>query len=500
MWVSFINDNKISKMKKIAILAMLIAFAFTMNAQNEIDALRFSQSFYQGTARSMAMGGAFGALGADFSSLSTNPAGIGLFRSSEFSLSPGLLNSKTASTYNGMFGDDFRSNFAFSNMGIVLTNKVNENSTKTPWKFYQFGFGMNRTNSFNQRSLIQGDNNDHSRIDVFLDKVWNVSPSNIEDQFPFDLYPAWYVYLLDTVRNSDGDLIYTSPVPQGGIRQYETTTTWGSTNEWLFSGGANLNDVVFLGATLGLPYVRYFKESTFTEKDINDEIDGFDEWNFRETIETRGMGINLKLGIIVWPVDWLRLGASFHTPTYFAEMQDSWYTSIDARLGPDFNRKDSPTGEYQYDLTTPLRAIGSAAIIIGKSGLISADYEFVDYTKMRLRAPDYNFTSENDAIRSSFTSVYNLRLGTEWRVSNFNFRGGYALYSSPYINDLNDGQLTNISLGVGYTENNFAIDLAWVNGTKNQDYYLYSSENYTTNAAKQELTSNHFVVTTRFKF
>jgi hypothetical protein len=181
-------------------------------------------------------------------------------------------------------------------------------------------------------------------------------------------------------------------------------------------------------------------------------------------------------------------------------LNDLWYTSTDAQLGPDFNRKDSPTGEYLYELSTPMRAIGSAAIIIGSAGLISADYEFVNYSKMRLRAPDYNFTNENNNIRNNYQSTYNLRLGTEWRVNNFNFRGGYALYGSPYKDEINDGMLSNISFGIGYTESNFGLDLAWVSGNMSQDYYLYSSENWTTNATTQKIMSNQFVLTTRFKF
>lgn len=59
-------------MKKIMIIGILLAGSLLAKAQNEVDALLFSQSVYQGTARSMAMGGAFGALGADFSALSTN--------------------------------------------------------------------------------------------------------------------------------------------------------------------------------------------------------------------------------------------------------------------------------------------------------------------------------------------------------------------------------------------------------------------------------------------
>lgn len=486
-------------MKKNIILILITLFALSVQAQNETDALRFSQSYYQGTARSMAMGGAFGALGADFSSLSINPAGLGLYRSSEFTLSPSLLYAKTTSTYNGMMADDFRSNFALSNLGFVATNKIQDGKTNTPWKYYQFAVGMNRTNAFHNRSIIQGENLDHSKIDVYLDRLGNTNPGDIEFDFPYDLYPAWYVYLLDTVRDPSGNLVYTSPVPIGGILQTETLNSWGSTNEWVFSAGANLDDKVFFGATLGLPYTRFYRETAFTERDVNDEYEGFEEWTYKETLESHGMGINLKVGVIAWPLDWLRVGLAFHTPTYYSEMQDIWYTSTEAKLEPDYNVKTSPTGDYVYEVTTPLRAIGSAAFIIGQFGAVTADYEFVDYTKMRLRAADYSFSNENQNIRDFYTSTFNLRLGTEWRVNNFNFRGGYAMYGSPYNDGVNDGQKDFLSLGIGFNEKNFSLDLAYINGKMNQDYYLYSSPNYTTNAAKQELGTNQFVLTTRFK-
>lgn len=471
-----------------------------LNAQNETDALRYSQSYYQGTARSMAMGGAFGAIGADFSSLSLNPAGLGLYRSSEFSLTPTIFNSKTESTYNGMYGDDLRSNFSLSNLGFVLTNKVPEGKSSAPWKFYQFAFGMNRTNAFHNRHFIQGDNNDHSKVDVYLDKVWNSDPADIEYDFPYDLYPAWYVYLIDTLRDNNGDLYYTSPVPQGGIRQFETMESWGSTNEWLFSAGANLNDKLFIGATFGIPYIRYYRETTYTERDVNDDFAGFEEWSYSESLETHGAGINLKLGVIAWPVDWLRIGAAFHTPTYYSQLQDIWYTTTSARLEPDYNVKSSPTGEFIYDLTTPLKAMGNVALIIGQHGIISVDYEYVDYSKMRLRAPDYNFQTENQNTRDFYTAVHNLRLGTEWRLNQFSIRGGYSIYGSPYAEDLNDGKRSQLSFGLGYNEKNFSLDLAYMHGSMNQDYYLYTSENYSTNPTSQTQKINQFALTTRFKF
>ena len=487
-------------MKKTLIFILLALSFQLMNAQNESDALRLSQNNYQGTARSMAMGGAFGALGADFSSLSMNPAGLGLYRTSEFTISPEIFYRKTGSDYNGFYGQDDRSNFDPSNLGFVLTTKNPEAGTDNPVKFYQIGFGMNRTNTFNSSSFVVGDNYDHSRVDVYLDDLGTTNPADIESNFPFDLYPAWYVYVLDTVRDDYGDLYYTSPVPQGGIRQEEFQELKGSVNEWMFSAGANLNDLIYVGATLGMPYSRYFKTSTYSEYDYADTIPGFEEWSYTEHLDTRGWGINLKLGIIAWPVEWLRLGAAFHTPTLYYGMNDIWYTSTESRLDGYVNRKDSPTGNYEYTVRTPLRAIGSAAIIVGKTGLISVDYEYVDYTQAKLNAIDYNFRTENDAIRSNFTSANNLRFGTEWRLNNVSFRGGYALQGSPYASSMNENILKSYSLGIGYQAEGLGLDFAWVHGQRTQDYYLYTSENYTTNLVTQEINSNNFVVTARMKF
>ncbi|NOU48862.1 MAG: hypothetical protein HOO86_17630 [Bacteroidales bacterium] len=485
-------------MKKLLTFILLASIIGLSQAQNETDALRLSQVFYQGTARSMAMGGAFGALGADFSTLSTNPAGLGLYRTSEFTITPEIFYRKTASDYNGSYGQDERGLFNLSNIGYVTTTKLPENSGSTI-KYYQYGFGMNRTNTYNNKSFITGDNHENSKVDTYFDKLGNTSPENIENDFPFDLYPAWYVYVLDTLRDEEG-LYYYSPVPQGGIRQEESQTIKGSNNEWLFAVGANLNDVFYVGATLGLPYSRYIKTSTYTEYDIADTIPGFDSWSYTEDLESTGWGVNLKLGVIAWPVEWLRLGAAFHTPTLYYGMQDSWRTTTESNLDGPYYRKDSPDGTYEYDITTPYHAIGSAALIIKKSGTISVDYEYVDYSTARLGSVDDNFNDVNNAIRHNFSSSTNLRFGTEWRYSNLAFRGGYAIYGNPYTGDLDLGATKSISLGIGYQEEGFGLDFAYVHATTEQDYYLYSSENYTTNATNQTIDRNNFVMTARFKF
>src|SRR5674536_391977 len=93
-------------MKRIGLLISAVLFMFQgVIAQNVDDALRYSQSFYGGTARFMSMGGAFTALGGDISSLSQNPAGLGVFRSSEITLTPQLFHINTAASFNGLNSD-----------------------------------------------------------------------------------------------------------------------------------------------------------------------------------------------------------------------------------------------------------------------------------------------------------------------------------------------------------------------------------------------------------
>jgi len=108
--------------------------------------------------------------------------------------------------------------------------------------------------------------------------------------------------------------------------QSQAVETHGSTNEWFVSAGANFNDILYIGATLGLPYTRYLRTTTYFETDIADTIATFDNWSVTEDLYTRGMGVNFKIGAIVRPVDWLRIGAAFHTPTYYWGMRDTWST------------------------------------------------------------------------------------------------------------------------------------------------------------------------------
>jgi len=488
-------------MKKYHIILILVLISTTAFSQFADDALRFSQVYYQGTARSMAVGGAFGALGADFSTASTNPAGMGIYRTGEFIFTPEVFSRETSSIYNGSISEGSKTIFDISNMGYVMVTPI---GSRNGWKFFQFGVGMNRLNNFNSQVFMQGENIENSKLDVYAELADGQTVDQLDD---FELYPAWECYLI----NPDEDNYYYTPVPFGGVQQQQIITTRGSINEWLVSFSGNYNDKLFVGATIGLPYLRYYRESTYSEFDVADTIPYFDNWSTTENLTTTGWGINLKLGAIVKPVEWLRIGAAFHTPTYYWSMSDTWFTNTYSYLELYENDSTddliwtnsayaSPVGNYDYHLSTPLRAIGSVSFLIGRYGFISGEYEYANYSSAKLSSRYDSFSAINQDIKQSFQATHNFRVGTEWRFSNYSFRGGYALYGSPYANNINDGKRQMYSGGIGYKSHYFAVDFAYVYSIMNEDYYMYTSSipEYNPNAVDNQFTTSSFVLSAKF--
>jgi Outer membrane protein transport protein (OMPP1/FadL/TodX). len=139
-------------MKKLLTTTIAIIGLYTFSFAQYVDnALLFTQQNYGTTARSKAMGGAFGALGGDFSSLSINPAGIGVYQRSEFSTSVNMLNyNKTKSTYQGYSGEDDSNKFNFSNLGFVGSTPM-VNSSVSGLVSLNYGIGFNKLNNFNTK-------------------------------------------------------------------------------------------------------------------------------------------------------------------------------------------------------------------------------------------------------------------------------------------------------------------------------------------------------------
>lgn len=482
----------------ILILVVIMANGYLLVSQNEVDALRYSRTTFGGTARFMSMGGAFGALGADFSTLSSNPGGIGLYKKSEFSLTPSIYFGNTNSNYKNSLADDSKSNFNISNAGVIFTTESAKGKSSV-LKYVQFGIGLNRINNFNRRMIIEGENNENSFVDTYVDDANGINYSDIENDiygdYAYDLNLAWMTYLIDTVPGNTNQ--YWGAVPEGErILQRKEINSWGSTNELVVAFGANLGHRLYLGGSLGFPYVRYFEKSYYSELDTEIDTTDFIKISFNDELITRGGGFNLKFGMILRATDWFRIGGAIHSPTWYNNLSDEWRTMITT----DFDNGDhftfeSPIGNYDYNLETPWRALGGISFIIGKVALISADYEYIDYTAARLRGVEYSFSTENSAIRNKYAATQNIRIGGEYKIGNFAVRGGYAMYGSPFASNINDGEITYFTGGLGYRDKNFFVDLAYVRSVSDEDYYLYYSEK-----ASNDLTSNNFLFTIGFRY
>jgi len=464
-------------MKKliISILFMLL-INNQLSSQNVSDALRYSRIFYGGTARFQGMGGAFGALGSDFSVIATNPAGLGIYKSSEISVTPSVSINPSSSEFDGQIGTDTKTVFALGNFGFVFTIKPSKKNKTGGFQNFNIGFGMNRQNDYNTRLFMHGANNSSSMMTDWVNILNNqfLSPDDINQKYPFDIALATnanLIYLDDTLNRK-----YANDAPNGGVYQQKFVTTWGSINEFDFSFGANFEDKLYFGATIGIPTIRYYEESQYEEFDNGDTIPYFKYLSYYQSLETHGTGINFKAGVIYRPANWIRIGASIHTPTYYGNMKDSWasdmFASFDS-LGstPQY----SPLGYYEYHMTTPFRAIGSLAFIIGQYGLVSAEYEYVNYNQARFSSweGENTFSDANDEIKTSYKAPLNIRFGTEWKIQDFRLRGGFGYYGTPYQSGINAGERYVASGGIGYRGKHLFADLTYVWSQTKQEYYFY---------------------------
>jgi len=486
-------------MKKTLALILITLVSFSVSAQNENDALRYSLINLSGTARFSGLSGAYGAVGADFTSLSQNPAGIGLYRKSEFMITPIFSSNNTSSDYLGQSNYNNRNTMYLGNVGYVFSQNMGGKAGALVQ--LQFGFGINMMSSFSNRMLLNGINYENSLLTTYVDEV----NSSQEPLSNWDNFGAGLAY--------DVNLIYfdsISPTNQrwafdmenelgngGAVQQTKSTETSGSTNETVLSAGANIADKLYLGITFAFPYIRYHEDSKYTEYDKEDADNYFTSFDRYEHLDTRGAGFNFKAGFIYAPVEFLRLGGAVHTPTNYYNMSDTYHSTMYSSFrGGENYSKDSPDGYFDYELKTPLRLMGSVAFIIGKYGLLSADYEYIDYSKAKLWAPDYSFFTENEAISTQYTTANNFRFGGEFKSGIFALRGGYNLYGTPFRGSDTDGARMGYSFGIGVRDKGYFVDFAYNHSKSDIYYYLYSVAPGSHNTIK----TNAYSLTMGFRF
>jgi hypothetical protein len=484
---------------------LLAGFFITgSHAQTASDALRYSLLEPGGTARTIGVGGAIGAMGADFATVGTNPAGLGAFRRSEAVFTPGLYNARVESTLLGaeqnVLRSEDRSNVHLNGIGIVFVTKP----ASKEWRNFNIGVGLNRMANFRQDMSFVG-TSPGSITNRFIELADGLTPNQL------DAFEAGLAYNTGAIYNPTQDnTIYSSDfAPFEPVQKSQIVRSSGSMNDFVFSMAGNYNDKLMIGTTISVPFLSYTENKTYRELDPNSTNAFFNELQFNENLITSGTGINLKIGAIFIPVHPVRLGLAVHTPTGFAMRE-----SFSNRMTYDFdidganNRLTdaSPDGSFRYRLRTPWRVVGSAGFLAGRRGFVSAEAEWIDYGKARYRFHQATTFDEleyarllNDQIAANFRSVLAFRLGGELTLKEqFRLRAGYHVSSSPFEGDT--GRIEGITLGGGLRTENFFLDLAFRNTRYAESYLPFLTSAPPRQVVDLNISNSLIVATIGFKF
>jgi hypothetical protein len=471
-------------------ILLVISSAFS---QNHIDALRYSQQFYSTTAKSDAMGNALSAVGADLSATTINPAGLGVYRTTQFVFTPNFMISGTTGTIDGNSSATIRPGFNFSNIGYVGVLNLDG-----PVKSINFGVNYNSTNDFRQRSLASNGNQNGSIMDFI---VYNANHDRYSD-FREDL--AWRGWLLNYDDQTGEYWSFVTDDGTYGIRQENYIKTRGGMGEFDLSMAANVDDKLYLGATIGFSSVNYHEEAVLKESNFpliyaqtgtgDSILANPNRIEYSQELYTSGAGVNLKVGAIFQPVPFIRIGAAFHTPTVY-EFEDEYTTEmyVDYPVADDlgyYDYRPDTSNVYSWNLATPLRANAGIAFVFDSYKMgkfysvpmtLSFDYEYVDYSTAQLYSnyDDYAFDYENGNISNLYKATQNLRAGLELNFGAVKLRGGYALYQSPLASDLGllDHAKTVYSGGVGFGSEHAFVDLSYSYSPVDYTMYMYNANN-----------------------
>ncbi len=489
-------------MKKAFLIFVATLSIFTMKAQIASDALRYSYiPQYGGTARAIGVGGSMGAIGGDFSTLSTNPAGLATYRSGEFIFSPSFHGAKTTSLLEKGGKDAVTqrfSKFSIDNLGLVFNNNGDPSSK---WKTRNFAIGFNRLQDFGSNLFFEGTTTG-SIAARFRDQA-NIEGLDVFESKLADSTGAIYTKTLNGVRKYTTDFDLN---PAAGIYKSQVIETRGGVNEMVVSYAGNYNEKLQIGGTIGVPFVRFTETKTYNEDDVRKEVPFFEKLQFDQNLTTSGVGINAKIGAIVRPTNSIRLGLAIHTPTKY-RMNDGYNNKLYYVYTDSLRyttEAASPEGEFKYKLSTPWRFIGSAGFIIGKSGFISTDVEWADYSKSNFALEKEYVVTQNDVntqITKRYKSALNIRVGGEYVYDIFRFRAGVGLNGSPRQDK--DFWNTTYNAGVGLRGKYFFMDFAFQQRTQKENYTPYKvliTQTNTEQNVTNTYTYNDYILTFGIKF
>lgn len=524
------------------------------------DLASLSQTqFNFGTARAMAMAGAFTSLGADLSSMSINPAGLGMYRKNEISLTP-MMTFGRSTTDASPYGKNSTSRFSMANVGVAI--KAYEGTRGLTG--LTIGVGYNRIADFNYDYSFQRHGQAGSVADVLARQmIWsgfsksefydnNGSGAWNWDRIPLDLWNAALAYrafMIDQVDPAVPDSWQPTWIGNdAAVGHYTTVKSRGSAGEFTVSVGANIGNKLYVGATIGIQsirqrlYIDYAEDYRYADPSeahpygTDPSLDYqllYAKLNQATTVS--GAGVNFKLGVIYRPVVGLRLGAAFHTPTYYAvdrqfqssaagmayanDSTDPNVEPVDGFVSSGTRNMTTPVwideNPYGWSFVTPARLLLGASYTFGSRAIVSVDYERDWYNGIRMKDNPSGLDTRSfydDRFRSDFKGTNIVRAGVEFKAApRLALRAGFG-YSGSMLRDGVELASPAIrrtiygSAGVGFALSRVAtLDLAYqYMNHRTTDYYLFYVEDAGGSAEsslyRTEFARHNVALTLGFRF
>lgn len=521
-------------MKRTIILVTFLISGITSFAQTAHDALNLAETDYEGTARTVAMGNAFTALGGDLGSITINPAGSAVAGYSQISLTPALTFSTNTAQGVSPYSDGslpyferaMKSNmtrFSFPNIAMTFDW---ETGRKRGVKNVVFGFVANKTKGWNSDVYANGLNSTtsfmgemaYSTTLLMEDLNNNLLPGETPytyidltgdeayDYMPWKDVVGYQSGMISTFGGYDDQFVGASEVifrnPNTGTDEITLGGTLdqtygrrviGNKYEYVFNVGANISDFLYLGANIGFTsleydYNEYFKEVAVDPNDFAIDFDDgssmcFKNMRYNYSYKASGTGIYAKIGFILTPLAGLRIGGAIQTPTR-ETVTEEWRMSGSTEFtNSKYNSSaSSPYGEDRYHLISPMKANLGLAYTFGRFGVVSADYEMCNYGTMKYKGDSDDreyFQNTNEDIRNLFGTAHSFRAGIEVKpLDSFAVRAGYNITGSGekfdgYGTKLKPIYTQNISFGLGYSsKGSFFSDLAVRKTVVPDEYFM----------------------------
>jgi len=514
-------------MKKIITVIYTLSFVIgAVSAQSVYDGVKIADKDLNGTARFVGMGGAMGALGGDITTMGTNPAGIGIYRSNDVMTSFSYSAYGMESKYEGQKSTIDKNRWSFDNIGVVFATKI---GNQTPLRYVNFGFNYKRSKSFYKNMSMSGmmgvvENPSNPGSPYYVSQtnsmalqatdaeryVWDNSRQHLDFDNANRIFsdPGWLGALGYQGGLTERDRIDNEPDLYVPFLPVEPSSVFnsrekGGIDQYDFNVSFNINDRVYLGLTIGAYDVDYDKYSGYDESYKRGEGYSLESYN-----NISGSGFDVKMGLILRPFEYspFRIGFAVHTPTFYKlTYSTSAIVTNDYRDAntDELKRIIVDTYDYvgdmkrDYRLVTPWKYNVSLGYTVGTSLALGAEYEYEDYSTMKFKyssndgGGDMEF--ENAEVKNCLKGEHTFRIGAEYKViPEFAFRLGYN-YSSAVFRDeavkyipsnslitdtdfSNKRSQSNYTLGIGYRGKMFYADLAYQLSTYKENFYPFYNE------------------------